>query len=261
MIDRDIIERLARLHDVKPFQEEKTYVQSLVLRSIYVRVARNLIFKGGTALYLFYGLNRFSEDLDFTLTRQNNIVELMDETLRDLQMLGIRGTVKALRTQPDSMSFKFSCEGPLYTTEVSRVTVKVEISTREEILLEPGLLNLDPAYPDILPFICPVMNVREIQSEKIRAILTRSKARDLFDLWFLFNHSNDEFCTLDMINSKLSYYSIQYSTPKFISAVEDKRSIWNSELSPVLIGKIPDINAVIEDVLGFMHGIVNTDTN
>ncbi|MHB1440705.1 MAG: nucleotidyl transferase AbiEii/AbiGii toxin family protein [Cuniculiplasma sp.] len=74
--------------------------------------------------------------------------------------------------------------------------VKVEISTREETILEPDLLILDPVYPDILPFTCTVMNKLEIQSEKIRAILTRNKARDLYDLWFLFKRSKGEFCNL-----------------------------------------------------------------
>ena len=176
MIDRNTITRLARLHGVKPFQEEKTYIQNLILRSIYLRVTKDLVFKGGTALYLFHGLNRFSEDLDFTLVGPTKVDEVMNETLKDLQIIGARGMYKPLSNTGNSLSFKFSCEGPLYTTEVSRVTVKVEISTREETLLEPDLLALDPVYPDILPYACTVMNRREIQSEKVRAILTRNKA-------------------------------------------------------------------------------------
>ncbi|MHB8397105.1 MAG: nucleotidyl transferase AbiEii/AbiGii toxin family protein [Thermoplasmataceae archaeon] len=260
MIDRDTVARLAKVHSVKPFQEEKTYIQSLILRSIYLRVARDLVFKGGTALYLFNGLNRFSEDLDFTLAKPKKVDEVINETLKDLQIIGVRGMVKPLSNVRDSISFKFSCEGPLYTTEVSRVTVKVEISTREKTLLEPDLLTLDPVYPDILPFTCPVMNRREIQSEKVRAILTRNKARDLYDLWFLFKRSNGEFCNLGMINSKLSYYSTEYHHPDFIEAMEEKRSFWRSELNPVMIGKIPEVDIVVKEVSEFMGSIVSKNS-
>ena len=257
MIDRDLVSRLARLRGVKPFQEEKTYIQVLILRSIYLRVARDLVFKGGTALYLFNGLNRFSEDLDFTIAKLNGIDEVINETLKDLQIIGVRGIVKHVSNMRDSISFKFSCEGPLYTTDASKVTVRVEISTREKTLLDPDLLTFDPIYQDVLPFTCTVMNRREIQSEKVRAILTRNKARDLYDLWFLFKRSNGEFCNLEMINSKLSYYSREYQQPDFIEAMEDKRSSWLSELNPVIIGKIPDFDTLVGEVTEFMSSIVS----
>ena len=43
----------------------------LLLREIYSVFTSDLIFKGGTALKYFFNLNRFSEDLDFTFTGQN----------------------------------------------------------------------------------------------------------------------------------------------------------------------------------------------
>ncbi|EQD34490.1 protein containing DUF1814 [mine drainage metagenome] len=255
MIDRETITRLARLRGVKPFQEEKTYIQTMILRSIYLKIARDLVFKGGTALYLFHGLNRFSEDLDFTLSSPENMDRIMDESMNDLRFSGIDGYVKSVQGLPDSINFRFSCQGPLYTTEVSRVTVKIDISTRERILLEPGILSLDPPYPDILPFSCAVMNARELQAEKVRAILTRNKARDLYDLWFIFKRSSGDFCTLNMINSKLSYYSAAYTHTDFVDALNRKKPIWNSDLEPVIIGKVPEFDAVIKEVLGFVKNI------
>lgn len=45
-----------------------------ILKKIYQNplLQTTLGFKGGTALYLFYKLPRFSTDLDFDLIRQNN---------------------------------------------------------------------------------------------------------------------------------------------------------------------------------------------
>jgi len=44
--------------------QELDYIQHLLLWSLYSRT-QDLILKGGTALRLVYGGNRYSEDLDF----------------------------------------------------------------------------------------------------------------------------------------------------------------------------------------------------
>ena len=43
----------------------------MLLREIYSVFTSNLIFKGATTMKYFFSLNRFSEDLDFTFTGQN----------------------------------------------------------------------------------------------------------------------------------------------------------------------------------------------
>ena len=48
-------------------QLEKDYLINLMLKMISVNKLSNMLeFKGGTALYMFHGLDRFSEDIDFT---------------------------------------------------------------------------------------------------------------------------------------------------------------------------------------------------
>ncbi|EFD92374.1 MAG: hypothetical protein BJBARM5_0891 [Candidatus Parvarchaeum acidophilus ARMAN-5] len=65
MIDENqLLAGLPHFMDVR--QLEKSYLQTLLLYELYARFEKSLVFKGGTALKFFYGLNRFSEDLDFT---------------------------------------------------------------------------------------------------------------------------------------------------------------------------------------------------
>ena len=49
------------------YQQEKDYFQYMILAAIYSKPDKNIIFRGGTALQKAYGLNRFSEDLDFSI--------------------------------------------------------------------------------------------------------------------------------------------------------------------------------------------------
>ena len=51
------------------YQKEKDYLQHIILSRIYSRINSQLVFKGGTSLQKCMGLNRFSEDLDFTASK------------------------------------------------------------------------------------------------------------------------------------------------------------------------------------------------
>jgi predicted nucleotidyltransferase component of viral defense system len=51
-------------------QVVREYWELIVLKGLYESLSgRYLVFKGGTALRLAYGSPRFSEDLDFSLTK------------------------------------------------------------------------------------------------------------------------------------------------------------------------------------------------
>jgi len=50
-------------------------------------VGTELVFKGGTALWFFYGLNRFSNDLDFTLAGKVDLDRLMERVRRGFEIL------------------------------------------------------------------------------------------------------------------------------------------------------------------------------
>ena len=66
MLNREEIERAAKERGEHAKIIEKDYLLEMVLFLIKEH-GKDLIFKGGTALYKLYSLNRFSEDLDFTL--------------------------------------------------------------------------------------------------------------------------------------------------------------------------------------------------
>jgi hypothetical protein len=73
MIDKAEILAVAKQTSLTPHVVEKDYVLGWMLAGIYHReeLANNWIFKGGTCLKkCFFETYRFSEDLDFTLTRR-----------------------------------------------------------------------------------------------------------------------------------------------------------------------------------------------
>jgi len=69
MITKSELKEYAKLKRLNLGQSEKEYFQNIVLFIIYERVGREMVFKGGTAMNRCYNLNRFSEDLDFTVEK------------------------------------------------------------------------------------------------------------------------------------------------------------------------------------------------
>ena len=69
-MEQSIAEQKARELKIDKTQVVREYWEFIVLKGLYdSSFGRYLIFKGGTALRLTYGSPRFSEDLDFSLTK------------------------------------------------------------------------------------------------------------------------------------------------------------------------------------------------
>ena len=247
MIKKEELIKIARMTGMKPHQQEKHYIQMHLLRSLYSRY--NPVFKGGTALMFADGLNRFSEDLDFTAT-EDAAPGLSDALLGDLAYVGIKARKKDIKGFAESFSFKFGAEGPLFTKEIERCSVRVEVSLREAVILPPRSLFLEAQYPDMLPYRVSVMDMREISAEKVRAVITREKARDVFDLHFVLRKG--AVPEESLINEKLKYYKMKFDTERLREKLESKHGIWKAELAPVVFGSLPDFDQVKGEIMSHL---------
>ena len=210
--------------------------------SIAKNTKDELIFKGGTCLFKFYKLNRFSEDIDFTLTKDLDIDLLFQKIISDLALFNITTKVKNKKKVFNSFLTIMQMNGPLYNGKpFSLASVRIDINTKSSIDLNPFNLRLDSIYPDIPAFSLRVMQEKEILAEKVRAILSRTKARDVYDLWFLLTKGVEFDKTL--IEKKLSYYNQKWNKAEFKKRLSSNEKIWGIELSP-LINTIPEFKTV-----------------
>ena len=92
-------------------------------------------------------------------------------------------------------------KGPLFTTEKSHCFIRIEVNYREKTQLLPEIINIFQIYKDIPNFQIVSMNINEILAEKGRAVFTREKARDVYDIWFILNKKNAEK-NEELINKK-----------------------------------------------------------
>jgi len=142
-----------------------------ILKNIYSdKDLRNVLgFKGGTALFLFYGLPRISVDLDFNLLDEKK-KSLVFEKLK--KILSHFGEVLEAKEKRYTLFF-------LISYEKGERKIKVEVSKRRV----PTVYEVK----DYLGIPILVTKKESLSSGKLSAFLTRKKlaARDLFDLWFI----------------------------------------------------------------------------
>ncbi len=177
---------------------ERDYVLAWFLTCLAGHGLRDcLAFKGGTALRRCWIEDyRFSEDLDFTLTKAialDDILAGFGEIYRAVEAAsGVQFAFdrKARRQGRNSQTFYLRYQGPLPAPN----DVKVDITISEVLcfsLEERPILRQFQEFDD-LPEGPRVLSysLEEVVVEKIEALSkpARNEPRDLYDLWYLLHH-------------------------------------------------------------------------
>lgn len=246
MIVKDDLKRIAEGKKLSLRNCEKDYFLDMVLYSLS-DIKKQLVFKGGTALYKFYNLNRFSEDIDLDLTgRRKDASYILTKVNRNLMLLGVGSMNPELDDHRNETNIRLRLRGPLYDGSRSSVTtISINLSKRERPL-EISTKMYVPAYSDIPAFQFPVLTSKEIAAEKFRCILTRDKPRDIYDLWFLSKRG--AIPEIDMINKKLELYGIEYEKRALLEKVLSMEDLWNRDLKGMIIGDLPRFRMVLEEL-------------
>ena len=229
MIEKKELKEYARLKGLSLGNAEKDYLIDIVLLSISKHTKNELVFKGGTCLYKFHNLDRFSEDLDFSAVREVDVDSLIKNIIFDLSRFNIKAGQHRKKESHNSILITLRIEGPLYSgNPASYANLGVDINLKSKINLQPETFSLKSIYQEI-----PISNIlcmkrEEIFAEKIRALITRNKARDLFDLYFLLNE--EVHCNKKLIEEKMEYYNKKFEIKKLISEIKKFDKIWEKEL-------------------------------
>jgi len=245
MLNRKNLESMKTVLGFNLGQVERDYLQHILLLFLYRHAGNWLVFKGGTALQKAFGLNRFSEDLDFTSSKEEGLSEIANRVRNDAANFGFDNEVEIKKNVSEVISYRI--KGPLYDgTPKSIVVLRLEISLREQIVLKEDTREVVPIYTDLAPYLVTMMNTEEILGEKIRAIMTRNKARDIFDARYLILKKIP--VNIELANKKLEYYDIKFEKEAFIESLMSKKRIWEKELKP-LVGYAPDFGKTVDEII------------
>ncbi len=213
MITLDQIKELSKRYNTNESVIAREYVQLTFLKELYTSsLSKGIYFKGGTALRLIYGGKRFSEDLDFTVSiDEAGFIEGINKIFESLSA-----------SYPYQIKEKKTLTGKTYllTANIngfsSPLYVRLDFSMRESVI-EPIESILKTEYPIIIQSFISTLSKNEILAEKIRAIMTRNKHRDFYDIWLLLEIGAK--LDVDLINKKLAYYDEVFSKDKLLESL------------------------------------------
>ncbi|MBU1670076.1 MAG: nucleotidyl transferase AbiEii/AbiGii toxin family protein [Actinobacteria bacterium] len=216
-----LAERLALELKIDVTQVVREYWEVVLLNRLFESPwSRDLLFKGGTALRLAYGSPRFSEDLDFSLLK-NNLGGTFKETTAGL----VKPLAVADITDLAAKRWTYLCEIRITEEYLAQpFRIKLEISRRPAPGYRSELrLITSPTTP--IQALCRVATLEQLLQDKQDCIMDRAAPKDIFDLWF--------------ISQKMG---IQYKPPDTgITPIELKRDL--AKYLPT------DYQGVIEDLL------------
>ena len=202
---KDLIKKEVRKHTQVQFKKLvlAEFLQHLILQSLYKQNAFQYItFTGGTALRLLYNTNRFSEDLDFSLTKKEGIKlnTLISKIQKDLQLQGIESE---FYIKDEKVVFKsdFRFPGILKEFNLSplkdqKLTVKFEVDKNPPNGYKKEILFVSSP----VSYSVSIFDLSSLFATKLHAIFYRkyTKGRDYYDLiWYLGKQVKPNFNLLN----------------------------------------------------------------
>ena len=226
-------------------------------------------FYGGTALRIFYGLHRFSEDMDFSLVHPNPSFALSDylpTVEEELSAVGLKMRVEQKnKTKVTDIQSAFIKGGTLIqiisiqqTDEVlipgihkqEQLKIKLEVDTNPP----PGAgFELRYALRPV-PYVVRLYDKPSLFAGKIHAVLCRNwarriKGRDLYDyVWYL---SQDTPVNLFHLQKRLEQ-SDRWDSSKQL-ALQDTKNMLKERFSQL------DFEAAKKDVIPFLSDASELD--
>jgi predicted nucleotidyltransferase component of viral defense system len=214
-------------------------------------------FYGGTCLRIFYGLQRFSEDMDFSLLQADDSFRLenyFDAITAEFRAAGREITItrKEKKTQTNVKSAFLKDATKIYNLQFSternvKIKIEVDIQPPAGFTAEHRLLMLP------FSFMVRCYTLPDLYAGKMHALLFRSwknrvKGRDWYDFeWYVRNNVPLNFNHLQQRAEQINSISKNDFTKETFTALLKERIMKT------------DVNAVKNDVRPFIKNPAEMD--
>ena len=144
------------------------FAQDMIVAELY-KFFPEAIIHGGTAIWRCYQGNRFSDDVDVYIKRDENKIA---EFFKSLEMKGFEVIKKRLK------------ENSLYSgLEFNGIETKFEATFQNKKLFFKKYETAESFFINVY-----TLTPEDLVIEKVETYLKRKKIRDLYDIAFLINH-------------------------------------------------------------------------
>ena len=265
----NIIEQMLSLYDGQTVADKKNGIKEVVQEIVLCGLSRagffnEAAFYGGTALRIFHGLDRFSEDLDFSLLAPNPNFDLL-------------AYLPTLERELSAYGFKFKVEDHPKTFDSDIRSAFLKGNTREHLMLfyaderlarsisgnevikvkfevdttPPPCATFERKYRLMpIPYEVNLYDMPSLFAGKLHAVVCRAwknrvKGRDLYDYVFYLAHQTP--VNLKHLNARLVDSGFEGA----------KENLTLDEIKSILCRRFEniDFNQAKEDVLPFIKNV------
>ncbi len=203
-----IVDQMLEKYNPKTKEDKENAMKEIIQEILLCGLARanffdKAVFYGGTALRIFYGLDRYSEDLDFSLREVDEsfslekYIPVLEKEVKSMGLnMKIETKVKTFDSNIKSAFLKgntiehmllfYSDNNLIKGINPDQVIkIKFEIDTNP-----PEFATFDTKFKlNPIPYECSLYDINSLFAGKIAAVLcrnwkTRTKGRDLYDYVF-----------------------------------------------------------------------------
>lgn len=265
----NVIEQMLSKYEIKNTNDKINALKEIIQEIVLSGLSRGgffdeVAFYGGTALRVFYKLDRFSEDLDFALVSPNKEFELSKYFTfieKELKAYGLNLEINSKQKSIDSNITSAFLKGDTlehilkffpneaehkYNSLLKDIKIKFEVDINP-----PNGATYEEQYKLLpSPHQIKLYDKESLLSGKIHAILCRgwkirTKGRDLYD--YVFFLANDTKVNIELVKNKLI-------ESKYI---ERDSSFDINTLKELLINKFNEIDyaKAKDDVIPFISNV------
>ena len=264
---QNVLTNMLSKYEINNIDDKKNAIKEIVQEVVLCGLSRGGFFKeaafyGGTALRIFYGLDRFSEDLDFSLVTQNpnfDLAKYFPYIENETKSLGLNFNVSEKEKSVDSniksaflkgntkehiMSFYEEGDDSDFINKNEIIRIKFEVDVNPPIgATYETKFGLLPS-----PYQVRLYDLSSLFAGKIHACLCRNwrsriKGRDFYD--YIFFLSMGAKVNLDNLKAKL--VQSQFVDVEYDLTIDKLKSLLNERFENM------DFEQAKEDVLPFVR--------
>lgn len=256
---KDIFDSMLSAYEICTADDRRNALYEVMQQVVLSGLNRGGFFKeaafyGGTCLRIFHGLNRFSEDMDFSLLKKNpdfSLETYFPAIIEECKLLGREVTITRkdkshfgkvesafLKDNTDVYNIAFQTDKSLKIKIEVDTQPPLEFATEQRLLLQPhSFMTRCFALPDLYAGKMHALVYRQWKS--------RIKGRDWYDFeWYVRNRVPLDFKHLQMRTAEFN--GIELTQEDFLETLREKLAT-------------ADIEQVKQDVRPFLRNAEDLD--
>lgn len=263
---QQVLTQMLSKYQINNIEDKKNAIKEIIQELVLCGLSRGGFFKeaafyGGTALRVFYGLDRFSEDLHFSLVSENpsfDLTKYFSYIENETKSLGLNFSVtekiKTFDSNIKSAFLKGNTKEHILT--FYEETNDLNIINKEEVIKIKFEVDINPPFGatyetkfNLLPspYQVKLYDMSSLFAGKIHACLcrnwrTRVKGRDFYDYVFFLTMG----AKVNLINLKAKLVQSEYIPEDYNLTIENLRTLLNERFNNI------DFEQAREDVYPFI---------